>query len=215
MWDELLDQGHRVTGVSGSDDHRSPLMPDADDSQIGTPTSMVWAEELSEAAIMDAVKAGRVVVKLRGPDDPMLELTAATDRDESGMIGDTVTGGTVSLTARTSGADGMELVLVRNGEVDETVAVSGDEFEHRFERETDAGGDRYRAHLVADATEVVITNHVWVEYADPVDVPDEPGAEPDDDEGGCGCRAGSQGGGAGAIALAIAAFAIRRRRSRR
>jgi MYXO-CTERM domain-containing protein len=131
------------------------------------------------------------------------------------MIGDTVTGGTVSLTARAGGADGMELVLVRNGEVDETVAVSGDEFEHTFERDTDAGGDRYRAHLVAGSTEVVITNHVWVEYADPVDVPDEPGAEPDDDEGGCGCRAGSQGGGAGAIALAIAAFAIRRRRSRR
>jgi MYXO-CTERM domain-containing protein len=214
MWDGLLDQGHRVTGVSGSDDHRSPTAPDPDDSQIGTPTSMVWAEELSEAAIMEAVRAGRVVVKLRGPDDPMLELAAATDRDESGMIGDTVAGGVVFLTARTSGADGMELVLVRNGEVEETVPVAGGEFEHTFERETGADGDRYRAHLVSEGDEVVITNHVWVEYAEPIEV-DEPGPEPDDDEGGCGCRADAQSGGAGAIVLAIAALVLRRRRSTR
>jgi MYXO-CTERM domain-containing protein len=220
MWDDLLDQGHRLTGTGGSDDHRAPLEPeDGADSQIGTPTTVVWAEELSEAAIMEGVRAGRVVLKLRGPDDPMVELTAETDRDERGMIGDTLTGGRVALEAVVTGGDGMSLALVRNGEVDETVEVEGNEFAHTFERDTREEGDRYRVHLLQSA-EVVITNHVWIEFAPPI------GGGPDagtggGDGGGCGCRAGASGSskgrsGAMVAVFVLAAFAgLRRRRSRR
>jgi MYXO-CTERM domain-containing protein len=223
MWDDLLDGGYRITGVSGSDDHRAPTAPDQDDGQIGTPTSMVWAEELSEAGIMEGVRAGRVVVKLRGPDDPMLELTAETDRGERGMIGDSVIGGRVSLTASATGADGMQLVLMRNGEMDEVVDVTGKDFTHTFERDTRSEGDRYRVHLTL-ASDVVITNHVWVEYADPVgggdpDAGTDPGTgeEPSRDDSGCGCRAGASPGGSagGLLALAAALLGLRRRRSRR
>ncbi|HWM84772.1 MAG TPA: CehA/McbA family metallohydrolase [Kofleriaceae bacterium] len=220
MWDELLDQGHRITGVSGSDDHRAPTEPAQGDSQIGTPTSMVFAEELSEAGIMEGVRAGRVVVKLRGPDDPMLELTAQTDMGESGAIGDTVTGGRVTLEVRTAGAEGMALVLVRNGVVDETVAVDGNgEFVQTFERETRTEGDRYRAHL-ALTSDVVVTNHVFVDYAPPTGGGGGdagPNGNEDDDDGGCGCRTASGGGGAALLLVAAMAFAglSRRRRSRR
>ena len=205
MWDDLLDQGHRITGVSGSDDHRTPTAPPPDESQIGTPTSVVWADELSEAGIMAGVRAGRVVVKLRGPDDPMLELTAETDRGESGMIGDTVTGALVTLAARATGADGMTLLLVRNGETEEMVPVEGDEFVHTFEREVGGDGDRFRAHLVQASRKIVITNHIWVEYA-----------TPSGGESGCGCSAGADSGaGAGVLLIAAALLGFRRRRSRR
>ncbi|HKE18688.1 MAG TPA: CehA/McbA family metallohydrolase [Kofleriaceae bacterium] len=226
MWDDLLDSGYRITGVSGSDDHQAPTAPADDESQLGTPTSMVWAEELSEAGVMEGVRAGRVVVKLRGPDDPMLELTAETDRGERGMIGDTVTGHHVSLTASVAGeADGMQLVLMRNGEMDEVVPVEGSDFTHTFERDTRSEGDRYRVHLTLGG-DVVITNHVWVEDAEPTGGddagsgggPDAGTGAPGGDDGGCGCRAGaSRGGGAGgALLLAAAALiGLRRRRSTR
>jgi len=225
MWDDLLDQGYRITGVSGSDDHTATLMPEGLDSQIGTPTSMVFAEELSEAGIMKGVREGRVVVKLRGPDDPMVELTATTDGGDSGMIGDTLTGGVVQVTAHVVGGSGMKLQLVRNGEDDEIVDVDSNDFTQVFERETRSEGDRYRVHL-SDGLDVVVTNHVWVEYAPPVGGgdPDAGTAGPDggggddgdDDDDGCGCRsAGASGAWSSLCVLAAAAFALRRRRSRR
>jgi MYXO-CTERM domain-containing protein len=220
MWDGLLDQGYRITGVSGSDDHRSPTEPPPTDGQIGTPTSLVWADELSEAGIMAGVRAGRVVVKLRGPDDPMVELTAETDRGESGMIGDTVTGGAASLEARVTGGAGMDLQLVRNGEIEETVEIEADEFTHVFARETRPEGDRYRLQLRErdGNVDIVVTNHVWVEYAEPVAGGPDAGPGGDgggDAEGGCGCRTGGGGGGVALLIAAAALGGLRRRRSRR
>ena len=192
MWDEMLDAGAHVTGTGGSDDHDAPIEPPASgDSQIGTPCTVVWADELSEAAIIEGVRRGRVVVKLRGPDDPMVELTATGEDGSTAMIGDTVRASQVALTARVEGGAGMTLVLWRNGAEDESVVVEGDHFAHEFVRTTAAGGDRYRLQL-AEAFDVVITNHIWV----------EPGAQPPDD-GGCGCSSGGGRGGLWWILLAL------------
>jgi MYXO-CTERM domain-containing protein len=182
MWDGLLDQGHRITGTGGSDDHDAPFEPGPQDSQIGTPCTVVWADELSEAAIIEGVRRGRVVVKLRGPDDPMVELTATGDDGRVAMIGDTVRGARVRLSARVEGGAGMTLSLWRNGVEEESLVVDRDDFTLELERVTRAEGDRYRLQL-AEAFDVVITNHIWV----------EPGDAPADD-GGCGCGAAAGGG---------------------
>ncbi|HTI38386.1 MAG TPA: CehA/McbA family metallohydrolase [Vicinamibacterales bacterium] len=55
MWDQLLRAGRRVTAVGESDWHRG-------DAPIGSPTSRVWAPELSASAILAGVKSGRVIV---------------------------------------------------------------------------------------------------------------------------------------------------------
>lgn len=231
MWDELLDQGYRITGLSGSDDHRAPVVPEGLDSQVGSPTSVVFAQELSEAGIMQGVREGRVVVKLRGPDDPMVELTAVTDNGDSGMIGDTVTGTAVQLTAHVTGAEGMILRLYAGGEEDDDVVqIDSNDFTHVYERPIEDTG-RFRVH-VRDGNDVVITNHVFVERGTagdgfPGDSPDAgPGAEDDggdeedggsgDSDDGCGCRsAGASGAWSSLVVLAAAVFAVRRRRSRR
>ena len=202
MWDDLLDQGHRVTGTGGSDDHDAPSDPGPYDSQIGTPCTVVWAEELSEAAIVEGVRRGRVVVKLRGPDDPMVELTAIGEDGAAGMIGDTVRGARVTLVGRVTGGAGMTLSLWRNGEEEESVRVERDDFAHEFARVTRPEGDRYRLQL-AEAFDVVITNHVWVEPGD---------ALPDD--GGCGCGAAARGerGGAAWLLAALVILRLNRRR---
>ena len=55
MWDLLLRAGRRLTGVGESDWHHGP-------APIGSPTSRVWATELSASAILKAVKDGHVIV---------------------------------------------------------------------------------------------------------------------------------------------------------
>jgi hypothetical protein len=60
--------------VGGSDDHRAGMDTGSTPARIGSPTTMVYADALSEAAILDGIRAGRTVVKLRGPDDPMLDM---------------------------------------------------------------------------------------------------------------------------------------------
>lgn len=182
MWDDLLDQGYRITGTGGSDDHDAPFEPGPQDSQIGTPCTVVWADELSEAAIIEGVRRGRVVVKLRGPDDPMVELTAVGDDGRAAMIGDTVRGARVRLTARVEGGAGMTLSLWRNGVEEESLVVDSDDFTRELVRDTRAEGDRYRLHL-AEAFDIVITNHIWVEPGDAAA-----------DDGGCGCGAAAGGG---------------------
>jgi len=67
FWDALLDEGAHVAAIGGSDDHRAGVDLDRLQSPIGSPTTMVYADELSVAAIVAAVRAGRTVVKLEGP----------------------------------------------------------------------------------------------------------------------------------------------------
>jgi hypothetical protein len=55
MWDQLLRSGRRLTAVGESDWHRGT-------TPIGSPTSRVWAPELSTTAILNAIKARHVIV---------------------------------------------------------------------------------------------------------------------------------------------------------
>ena len=57
-------------------------MPVKDDTErtltarLESPTTMVFAEELSVDAVLEGVRSGRTVVKVNGIDDPMLETAA-------------------------------------------------------------------------------------------------------------------------------------------
>ncbi|MBA2260915.1 MAG: PHP domain-containing protein [Acidobacteria bacterium] len=62
IWDKLLAKGRRVTGVASSDWHRAP-------GYIGAGSVRVFAEALTEPAILDAVAAGAVVM-MRDPASP-------------------------------------------------------------------------------------------------------------------------------------------------
>ncbi|MDT5271886.1 MAG: hypothetical protein QOH49_4072 [Acidobacteriota bacterium] len=53
MWDGLLQRGLRPTAVASSDSHRAQ-------NPIGRPTTHVAAEELSQAALLNSIRRGRV-----------------------------------------------------------------------------------------------------------------------------------------------------------
>ncbi len=75
FWDKELDRGCRLTGLGGSDNHR-PLQPLDQIGSIGSPTTVVYAANLSVPAILDGIRAGRVFVDLTGSRNRLLELSA-------------------------------------------------------------------------------------------------------------------------------------------
>jgi hypothetical protein len=127
MWEDLVLAGHHVAAVGGSDDHRAGTGTGRFDSPIGSPTTMVFARELSAAALLEGVRLGRTVVKLEGPEDPMLELTCADLLDGS----DTVVADRTSIVVRVTGAsEGGSLRFVRDGSAGAPIEVVGTTFEH-------------------------------------------------------------------------------------
>jgi hypothetical protein len=203
-WDELLDAGHRLGAVGGSDDHRAGRGTGGTQAPIGSPTTLVWADELSEAAIVRAIREGRTVVKLRGPDDPMIELTARTAGDGTARVGDTVTGvGRARLTAHVTGGAGKALQIWRDGARLETIPIEADDWTRVFDYPVSGAAERYRAEVVDGGGRRTVTSHLWIE------------GDPARDGGGCACHGGG-GGGAGALpAVALVLGCLgRRRRSR-
>lgn len=88
-----LNDGHRVTAVSGTDFHCPPADGERD------AVNVVYAQELSENAIIEAVKAGRCYVSA----GPELLLTAQSASGQSAMIGDTLPAEAAIITVRWSG----------------------------------------------------------------------------------------------------------------
>ncbi len=92
FWHERLDLGRRIVGIGGSDNHDPSLRPDVP-SAVGTPTTLVECEELSERAVLDALLAGRAVIDLQGVAGRSLDLTVRSKAGEAAM------GGTIGLAA--------------------------------------------------------------------------------------------------------------------
>ncbi|MDY7039230.1 MAG: CehA/McbA family metallohydrolase [Chloroflexota bacterium] len=131
-WDSLLRAGKRVVAVGGSDKHQGPFDGALSNYEIGTPTTWVWADELSERAILDGIRAGHVFISL-DPRGPRLELTAKTD-GQAVMMGDELrlsAGDVVRFRCRVRNAVGNLLRVIINGEVRE-VAVDEDDFVHEW-----------------------------------------------------------------------------------
>ena len=194
MWDAALDQGARIAAIGGSDDHRAGAGTGTTDTPLGSPTTLVLADNLSEAAIIEGIRAGRTIVQLRGPDDPRVEVTLG-----DAEIGDTV--GEIEaaeLRVHITGGAGNFAQLWRDGVKASQVEITSDDFTHTFVDET-SGAHRYRIELITDANQrIVITSHIYATV-----VP-----------GGCGCAA-SGPLGTGVLALLVALGAGVGRISRR
>ncbi len=158
-WEELVAAGHHVVAVAGSDDHRGGHGTGPFESPIGSATTMVFARELSVSAILEGVRRGRTVVRLEGPDDPMLELGA----EGLGADEDTLVADRASFVAHVTGAsEGGTLRLVRDGVIVESVPFAGAEFEHDFVVFASSGESAVRAELVVGGQPRVVTSHVFL-----------------------------------------------------
>ena len=198
LWDDLAAQGFRIAAVGGSDDHRAGAGTGLTDSQLGSPTTLVLADELSEAAILEGLRRGRTIVQLRGPDDPRVDL-----RIGEAEIGDDVEDVAEAAIAVTiKGGAGTFVQLWRDGEKIAQAEVTTDASSHRFEDRPGAQLRRYRVELVDGAGHrLVVTSHIYVHGVT-------------DGGRGCGCASGGASGGLGWLAGAALASLVGARRRR-
>jgi MYXO-CTERM domain-containing protein len=215
FWESLCEKGAHVAAIGGSDDHRAGMNQSGMNHSIGEPTTMVYAEELSVAAILAGIKSGRTVVRAR-PDSPMVELSASVAPN-----GDTIVADSVTLKAKVTGAMGGTVRFVHGGMRLPGVEVTSDSFETGLDIKAPASGeDRYRVEILLQNQLQTITSHLWVK-ADPASqsassgggAASSAGGPPDDAAGGCGCSMIDATGSAWLLPLfSLAAAAWLRRR---
>lgn len=84
FWQDKLDKGFHLTGIGGSDNHDADYPPQTR-SAVGHPTTVVYASNLSERAILDAIRAGHVFVDVEGTANRVLEFTAQAGAETAAM----------------------------------------------------------------------------------------------------------------------------------
>ncbi|MDE1177812.1 MAG: CehA/McbA family metallohydrolase [Edaphobacter sp.] len=118
FWQQRLNDGLRVTAIGGSDNHNATLLPEHE-SAIGRPTTVVYAKNLSERAVLDGVLAGHVFIDVQGSHDRSMSLTANT-HSQTAMMGDALnvpSGESIHLVLTLDHVEGAHAELVRDGAV--------------------------------------------------------------------------------------------------
>jgi hypothetical protein len=155
FWAGLLNRGHRLTAIGGSDEH-SP--DEGTDGRLGRPTTVVYASELSEDAILSGMRAGRVYIRTRGVAGPRLEFTASAARIY--QMGETAPPGPLLLQAAVAGAAGQRLEWMRNGAVMAAATLEeGDPLRYRIEA---ARGDWFSVVIRDAAGPTLFSNAIYV-----------------------------------------------------
>ncbi|MFZ6649741.1 CehA/McbA family metallohydrolase [Undibacterium sp. TJN25] len=114
FWQTQLNRGFRITGVGGSDNHR---LNSEGVGSIGKPTTVVYAPELSQLAILAAIRAGHVFIDVTGSSDGLLELTAQAGSEQA-MMGDALhasTGTAVQFKLHVAHAAGATVSVLQDG----------------------------------------------------------------------------------------------------
>lgn len=73
FWEARLNAGLRIAAVGGSDNHDAGLDP-AKAASVGRPTTVVYAERLSQDAILAGIRRGRTFVDVQGTRDRILDV---------------------------------------------------------------------------------------------------------------------------------------------
>ncbi len=167
-YERLLAAGHHIAAVGVSDSHQAGRRNNPiTQAPIGQATTVVRADELSEAGIRCGVKAGHTFVKIWSPSRPDLRLEAtAPGLQGTAIMGDTIRASGVQLTAKVLGGapeGGLEpyiLTVMRDGlpihaepvpDDDHTVTLSA------------AQPGRYGLYLLRTASFEAISTPIWVE----------------------------------------------------
>lgn len=200
FWDAICAQGRHAAALGGSDDHSGGIVMGFRDSPIGSPTTMVFADELSVDGIMAGIKKGRTVVKLQDPTDPMIEF------DAEGRDGDTVKARSTVAHAKVTGANGQMFHWVKNGMAMDDIAITSDPFTTDLPvTPATTGEDRVRAEVWVDGAPRTITSHVYFQTGTAVF------GAPMQKSGGCETAPSPPSPGIFATIVGFIALALRRK----
>ena len=134
LWEDLLNQGHKITAVSGSDSKgNEPSAAERSRRGYGSSATAVYAANLSRPALKDAIRAGRAYIAARGVHaSPALRMTAVGPGGQTGTFGDTLTATTADITVTLTGGAGQQLRIIRDGQPVATVPVTSNAFSFTF-----------------------------------------------------------------------------------
>jgi hypothetical protein len=169
FWQEKLNRGYRLTGVGGSDNHNATLDAAAL-SAVGHPTTVVYATELSERAILEGIRAGHVFVDVQGTRDRGIEFRA-TAAGATALMGDdlkTDSGATVHFVLTMHALDGTHPEVVRDGEATtllDGTAVKGQMETQQFDYKADGNRHWLRVNVRgADGSLLILGNPIYLNF---------------------------------------------------
>lgn len=157
-WDKMLQQGYRITAIGGSDDHSAGRNETAIRANIGTPTTVVYAEKLSPKAIWEGIAAGHVYILNEGKSHLSIEFTA-TGGGRTAMMGDRIEADEISYQIKVKNAAFKWLVIVENG-FPLARPITSDDYEYSFTRETRKEG-YIRLEVKSGPFHDIITNPIY------------------------------------------------------
>lgn len=111
FWEARLDEGVRLIGIAGSDNHDAGA-PAETRGSVGRPTTAIWAEALSQTAVLAGLRSGRVFVDVDGAADRILDyglVDAAGRRTRMGGQAAAATGAKLEVTVAGVPAGSVEL----------------------------------------------------------------------------------------------------------
>ncbi|WP_298580767.1 CehA/McbA family metallohydrolase [uncultured Luteimonas sp.] len=170
FWHARLDEGHRLTGIGGSDNHDATLRDSRfGRSRVGAPTTVVHAASLSQQAILEGIRVGRVFIDADGS-GAALDLVA--------RHGDTTVamGGNLALPRdaeagfelRVSGAPGARVEVIVDGAVAPLLTdanVVGPDQRLAWRWRSDGGRHWLRVDVrAADGRLLLVGNPIYVNF---------------------------------------------------
>ncbi|HEX2232328.1 MAG TPA: CehA/McbA family metallohydrolase [Thermoleophilaceae bacterium] len=165
FWEDKLDEGYKIAPVGGSDSHDAGRRDSVTESPIGEPTTVVFAEELSEAGIRQAIQSRHSYVKMFGSGSPDLRFEARAPRAKTpAIMGDVVRSKNASFLARVIGGAAAEgsyqLVVFKDREPIHAVPVTSGDFRFRFGSQ---GPGRYRIQVQRGSAVEALASPIWLE----------------------------------------------------
>jgi hypothetical protein len=162
FWQDKLNAGYRMAGIGGSDNHEA-VYPAMVRSAVGHPATVVYADELSERAILDGVRAGHVFVDLEGSSDRGIEFSAKTGT-ETATMGDNLKapeGQTVHFTLKMLNLQGSYPEIVH----DEPKTLTFGEDMTSFDYRSDGKRHWFRVNVRAtDGRMLILGNPIYVNF---------------------------------------------------
>lgn len=117
FWEKQLSAGFRLTAIGGSDNH-NPDLPLDEKGSVGSPTTVVYATELSVPAILSSIRSGRVFVDLTASKDRLLDFSVEAKSGKAVMGGalQAVSGDALTLSVHVVGCTGSQLRFLIDGQ---------------------------------------------------------------------------------------------------
>lgn len=130
LWEDLIQQGYKIAPVSGCDSKGVDAAEERARKGYGCSATAVYADNLSRAALTQAIKAGHLYIRARGvANSPTLEIIV-TAGDQTGMFGDTLVTEQATMTVTVRGGANQLLRVLANGLPVLHVPITSDPFTH-------------------------------------------------------------------------------------